>query len=388
MRTIEADVAIVGGGIIGASTALFLQRAGKRAVVLEREIVAAQASGRNGGGLRTHGRAGPELAFACAAAALWPRLDELLGRPTGYRRIGNLFVAENDAELEALAAQRAHEQGSGVATELLDARQVRALAPGIAPHVVGGKLCPADGHAVPAQATVAIVEAACELGARFFPHTPVTRVLAQGGEVRGVESAELSVAAPVVLDAAGPWAPYVAQLVDVYLPIFPSRSHQLITPPLGRVTDPFTIAARWDFSTSQAADGRVQLSGGGNAADLGRFTFSKRVVPQWVAQLRQRAAELFPVLAGAPIEGAWVGTREHTPDMLPIMGPVEEPRGFFVCAGFSGHGFCLGPYAGQLMAEWIVDGAPSLDLRPFHYQRFQRPEGPLAAADPALQLIG
>src|SRR3954471_19330120 len=105
MRTLQADAAIVGGGIIGASTALFLQRKGQRVVVLERGMLAAEASGRNGGGLRTQGRALVEVPFARGAAALWTRLDELHGRPTGYRRVGNLFVAENDAELEMLAAQ-------------------------------------------------------------------------------------------------------------------------------------------------------------------------------------------------------------------------------------------------------------------------------------------
>ncbi len=193
-----------------------------------------------------------------------------------------------------------------------------------------------------------------------------------------IESADLRVEAPVVLAAAGPWAPYVSQLVDVYLPIFPARSQQLMTPPMEYIAGPFTIVARWDFYACQSADGRVQFGGTPAEGDPQGFTFRKRLSPELTERVRQRAPEVFPALANAPLECAWVGTREWTPDMMPIVGPVESPEGFFVCAGFSGHGFCLGPYAGQLMAEWIVHRKPSLDLSPFHYQRFQRPEGPLA----------
>lgn len=153
-------------------------------------------------------------------------------------------------------------------------------------------------------------------------------------------------------------------------------------------TGPFAITAAWDFGGSQHADGRIQFGGGDVLDDLGRVTFSKQVLPWRVEEIRERAGRVFPVLGDAPLERVWVGTYECTPDLSPIIGPVEAPEGFFVCAGFSGHGFCLGPYVGKLMAEWIVDGTPSLDLSAFHYQRFQRPEGPLSFPRQQVQAAG
>ncbi len=380
MRTIEADVAIVGGGIMGSSTAFFLQKKGKRAVVLERSMISFEASGRNGGGVRQQGRALPEIPLARGAVELWARLDALLGRPTGYRRVGNMFVARTEAEMERLAEQQKQEQALGVETELLGAEHVRELSPGLKPDTfIGGKLCPADGHAIPAQTTVAIAETARDAGAQFFCHSRVHNVGVSRGRVAYVESADLRVEAPVVLDAAGPWAPYISQMVDVYLPIFPSRTHRLETAPMEYVAGPFTITAAWDFGAIQGADGRVAFGGGEGVDDRNRITFNKRLVPGRVEELRRRASEVMPAVASAPLENTWVGLYECTPDLMPIIGPVEAPEGFFICAGFSGHGFALGAYSGQLMAEWIVDGRPSLDLSAFSHRRFQRPEGPLVA---------
>jgi sarcosine oxidase subunit beta len=388
VRSISADVAIVGGGIIGLSTAFFLRQKGKRVVVLERSDLAQEASGLNGGGVRQQGRFLPELPLALGAVRLWERLDGLLGRPTGYRQIGNLFVAESDAQLEALAAEREREAGWGLATEMLDAGQVRELAPGLSPHFVGGKFCPTDGHAMPAQATLAIGAAARAAGAEVLTGVRVDRIGLAGRQVAYAGNAEVRVEAPIVLDAAGPWAPYVSQLAEVYLPIFPNRAHVSHTAPIELLAQPYVLTAAWDLGACQWADGRMQLGGGENLADVTRFSFDKRPQPGFVEIIRHRAPRVFPALQNVPLERVWAGTRECTPDMMPIIGPVDGPDGFLVCAGFSGHGFALGPYAGQLMAEWIVDGRPSLDLESFSYRRFLRPEGPLTVEQRAIAQTG
>jgi sarcosine oxidase subunit beta len=322
------------------------------------------------------------------AADLWSRLDDLLGRPTSYRRVGNMFVAANDDELEMLAEQRRGELALGLQSEMLNAEQVRELAPGLSPHFIGGKLCPTDGHASPAQATVAIFHAAEEAGAQIFCHNPVEKVGLEQGRVAYVETPDLRVEAPVVVNAAGPWAPYLSQMVEVYLPIFPSRAYGTSTPPMEYIAGPFTITASWDFSVVQGADGRVRVGGGADRADVSRFTFSKGFNLDHFERLKARAPDIFPALRDVELEHVWAGTRECTPDMMPIVGPVEAPEGFFVCAGFSGHGFALGPYAGQLVAEWIVDGKPSLDLSAFDYRRFNRAEGPLSVVQMNLEQTG
>ncbi len=387
MRTVSADVAIVGGGIAGASAALSLARRGRRAVVLERWLIGAEASGRNGGGVRQQGRLAPEIPLARRAVQMWTRMDAQLRRATGYRQTGHVYVAETSAEMEALAEQGARERQLGLETELIEPEELRRLSPGIDHRLTGAKYCPTDGMADPAQATLAIAQAAEDEGATFLCHQQVTGIGQSNGRVTHVQTAELRVEAPVVLNAAGPWAPSVAQLADVYLPIYPSRLASLRTMPLPPQTTPFVQTYAYDFGGSQLPDGSMRFGSGANRDDANRFTFDRRFRETELV-ISAKARRIFPALAHAKLSGGWAGIRECTPDMMPILGPAGGPEGFLVCAGFSGHGFCLGPCAGELMAEWIVDGAPSMDLDAFRWQRFMRPEGPLSVVKMEIEQTG
>jgi sarcosine oxidase subunit beta len=387
MRTIAADVAIIGGGIAGASAALALARRGRRAVVLERWVIGAEASGRNGGGVRQQGRLAPEIPLARCAVEMWTRMDTGLRRATGYRQTGHVYVAESAAEMEALAEQRARERQLGLETELIGPQELRRLAPGISEGLTGAKYCPTDGMADPAQATLAIAQAAEEAGATLLCHHPVTAIGQSNGRVTYVQTPELRVEAPVVLDAAGPWAPSVAQLVDVYLPIYPSRLASLRTMPLPLQTVPFVQTYAYDFGGSQLPDGSMRFGSGANRDDTNRFTFDRRFRDSELV-ISAKARLIFPALEQAKLSGGWAGIRECTPDMMPILGPTGGPEGFLVCAGFSGHGFCLGPCAGALMAEWITEGAPSMDLDAFSWQRFMRQEGPLSVIKMEIEQTG
>jgi sarcosine oxidase subunit beta len=386
--TITADVAIVGAGITGLSTALELVRRGQRVVVLERWLIGAEASGRNAGGVRQQGRAAAEIPLARMAVGLWEKLDDNLRRPTGYRQTGHIYVAETAQDLDSIAVQRSQERQLGLTTELIGPEEIRRLAPGIDPALPGAKFCPTDGVADPARATLAIAAAAEEEGVTILCHTPVTGIGQANGRVTHVQAGSLHVEAPIIVDAAGPWAPYVAQMAGVYLPIFPSRLGSVRTVPLPVLTHVFVQTVAYDFGCAQYADFSVRLSSGANRDDVSRFTFDRTFRPDTELAISEKARRIFPALADAKLAGGWGGIRECTPDMMPILGPVGGPDGFFVCAGFSGHGFCLGPAVGKLMAEWILDGAPSLDLSAFSWRRFMRPEGPLAVIQVAPEQTG
>ncbi len=387
MKKIEADVAIVGGGIVGLSIARELRGRGRRVVVFERGGMGEEASGLNGGGVRQQGRLLPEIPLARAAVEMWRTLDADLGRPTGYRRNGHLYLGENDADMEKLARMRAAEMALGLESEIVEGSALRDLAPALAEGVPGAKYCPTDGSAIPLQASKATGAAAVEAGAVVLENQEAVGIPVSGNRVCGVMSRDTFAEAPIVVNAAGPWAPHVAEKVGVYVPIYPSRSIMLLSAPFPRVADPFVQTASMAMAICQLPDGSVRMGAGAAANDISRFTYSKEVLRPPFEEVRPRGKvlEMFPVLKDATIARRWAGIRECTPDMMPVIGwaseKVDAPAGFFIAAGFSGHGFCLGPIVGRLVAEWFVDGRPSLDLSAFAHDRFLRPQGPLSVIE-------
>jgi sarcosine oxidase subunit beta len=290
--------------------------------------------------------------------------------------------------MEALAEQHARERQLGLHSELIGPAAIRELAPGICEGLAGAKYCPTDGMADPGQASFAIAQAAEEAGATLFCHQPVTAIGKSNGRITHVETAELRVDTPVVVDAAGPWAPAIAQLAGIYLPIYPSRLGSVRTAPLPLQSHVFVQTYAYDFGGAQAPDGTMRFGSGANRDDVNRFTYDRSFDRAAELRITDKARRIFPELADATLIGGWAGIRECTPDMMPILGPAGGVDGFMVCAGFSGHGFCLGPCAGELMAEWIIDGRPSLDLGAFAWQRFLRPEGPLAVINVVREQAG
>ena len=388
-QVVQADVAIVGAGIVGVSTAWRLRQAGQRVAVLERGIIGGEASGRNGSGVRQQGRVLPEMPLAREAIKIWAGLDAELGRSTGYRQNGHLYVAETQAEMDRLVAMREAERITGLESELIGANRVRELAPGITDAIVGAKYCATDGSAEASATTYAIAAAAEDGGVQIFCHQKVERLLTENGRMVGVESADVRVDAPIVLIAAGPWSPYVAQLADVYLPIYPSRATLMRTEALPPVATPFVQTASMDMAVLQLADGTVRMGAAADPADYTRFTYDKTLAgPVGVVPRPARAMSVFPALASAKLIGMWSGIRECTPDMMPILGPVMGPEGLLVASGFSGHGFALGPLAGRLMSDWITKGDPGMDLSAFAYARFLRREGPLSVIQLRVEQTG
>jgi sarcosine oxidase subunit beta len=370
-----ADVIVVGGGIIGLFTALDLRARGREVVVLDRARPGAAASSRNGGGIRQQGRALPEIALAALALARWAELDERLGGPTGYRRLGHLVVAKEADQMVALGERRQLEQQHGLETELVDEQVVRELAPGLAPIFVGGKLSRTDAMAVPALTMQTLLSAARSSGVHIEPHAEVRAVRTDAGAVVGVDADRLSVDAPLVVNAAGPWSPMVSSMAGVYVPVVPSRLHMFRTHPVDtKFADVWVASAAMDFNAVQWEDGSLMF-GAGVRADREQYTFDETPVPGRLADAVHKLAELVPALAGTPIERRWTGIREFTPDMIPVIGPTEV-EGFFQCTGFSGHGFALAPIIGELVGEWVDTGRRPELLAPFAPDRFHSAQSP------------
>ena len=415
----EAEVIVIGGGIAGCATAYYLAKRGTRVILLEKGEIAGEQSSRAWGFVRQQGRDPAELPLMLASNRIWQGLSEELGAGIEWVQGGNLGLAANDERLQQYRDWLPLANDVGLDTRLLSRHEVQQLIPSLEGPFVGGMYTPSDGHAEPRKATVAFARAAEERGAMIQTGCAVEEIERTAGKISGVRTEKGLIRAPIVVCAAGAWSARVARMVGLSLPQRVVRSTAAQTEP----APPITPSGVWapGIAFRQRTDGTLYIAGGGRSdyyltlesfqhlrlflpnylknwrmfrlhvgADLlkdiarrapwspaTRHPFAHTVGvepppnPASVEQSRQNLEALIPSLKGIQIQRAWAGLIDATPDALPVLGPVERPRGFIFATGFSGHGFAMGPIAGRLIAEGILDGRPSLDLHPLRYSRFQ-----------------
>ena len=367
----EADVAVVGGGIIGCATAYHLAKAGRRVAVAEKSEVGAEASGRNGGGTRQQARHPAETPVAIFSASLWQDLDRELGTETEYRRGGNLWLAFTEAEHAAQYRLAPGQRAMGLDVRLLGREEIGQIFPFLdTGGIAGGSYSPTCGNANPILTTRGYGRAAARLGAEIFEHTEVLGVKQSGGAVFALLTSRGEIRAPIILNAAGAWAPEIARMAGLELPIRPSRDQVMVTEALGPICRPFVISDRVYFR--QAAHGGFHIG----TVNLPHSTFAQTTEPVDLSNAARAFVELIPSLRHVKVVRSWGGTSEKTPDDIPILGFAGEPEGFAIAAGFSGHGFALGPAVGQLMGELLLGQPSTLPLADFNLSRFRgNPEG-------------
>ena len=381
----DFDVAVIGGGIHGCSAALNLARRGLRVVVLERDRVGRHASGANAGGVRTLLRHEAEIPLALAAREIWHGIEQEVGEDCGYHTTGQLAVAENEAAMADLIARHRRLAALGYDhEELVDAGEVRALAPGIADHVKGGLIAKADGAAIPYQATQAYARAASRAGVRLFEGAAVDRLEQAGGGWRiGWPGGE--VRAATLVNAAGAWGDRIAALAGEAIPLSWFLPMMMVTARVPHSLTPVVINTARPLSFKQLANGCL-LIGGGRPAAGSREDMTYRLDFRGLKVSAQTTRDLFPAFADVPIVRAWAGFEGRFQDDIPVIGRSREASTLVHAFGFCGHGFQLAPIVGRLIAELIVDGAASLPLAPFSPSRFNdvaREVAPAAAAEVA-----
>jgi sarcosine oxidase subunit beta len=374
------DVIVIGGGITGVAAAHELARAGAKVVLLERARLGAMASGWTLGGVRQSGRDPAELPLALAAVERWATLSDELGAETGYRRGGNLRLARTEAEAARIRALVEDQRALGLDLHFLpDLDAVRQVAPCIGPAVVAASWCPTDGHADPARAVQAYAAAARRLGAEIREGVTAHALSMAGGRVTGVLTDAGPVAAGCVVLAAGVHAPGLLAPLGLRLPLSVKIVTVLQTAPLSPLLGPVFGVANADCAGRQEMDGRLRVTTGiGDwPHDVAGWT-EAGLMPsaRQLAALIGRVSAVLPALAEAPVARIWGGLIDLTPDALPVLdAPVE---GLVVAAGFSGHGFGIGPVTGQLAAQLARGERPGHGLSAFTLARFARAPGPAA----------
>lgn len=366
----SADVVVVGAGAIGTSIAYHLTRRGVRPLLVDRGPVAGGSTGRSAGGVRHQFSSETNVRLSLLSIAAFERFDDEVGGSADFRQYGYLILATSSDEAASFRAQAAMQRSLGVPVEVLEPGETKALVPQIeVGDVIVATWCPTDGYADPYGVAQGYASAARQNGAVVLEGVEVTGVRVAGGRVAGVETADGPVDAPVVVDAAGPWAAQIGAMAGLVLPIAPYRRQAYVTRPFDGLPQrlPMVIDFRTHFYFRREGPGILF-----GMTDLAEPPgFSTHVDWAFLEKVVAHALHRVPVLAEAQVMKGWAGLYDTTPDANPILGPAGEPDGFFVAAGFSGHGFMHSPAVGVLLAEWIVDGQPtSVDVSPLRLERF------------------
>jgi len=367
-----SPVIIVGGGVMGASTLYHLAMRGVRALLLEKESFFGQgATGRCAGGVRYQFATEINIRLSLLSLPMLDRFEKEIGQAIDRRYCGYLFMLTRVEDVATFKRNVALQHSLGVMTEWFTGDEVRKRIPLVrCEDTIAGTFYEKDGLCDPNSVVMGYISAARRLGAQALEGIDVTAIKTARGKVIGVETKEGPIAAEVVVNAAGPWAAPLSRTAGVGLPIEPLRRQWLTTTPLSQI--PFDFPFVIDFAQSLYfhREGDGLLLGMSNTNE--KPGFDQSVDEDFELINLEAAVKRMPILEEAGLASHLAGLYEVTPDAHPILGRVLALDGYFVVAGFSGHGFMHGPIAGLLMSEEILDGkAHTLDISSLRYSRFE-----------------
>ncbi len=366
----ESDMLVIGGGLIGLSTAVAAARAGFSVTVLEARTCGRHASSASAGGVRSLNRHPAEIALARAALELWRRAPELFGDPCGYAQSSQVRVAEDEAALEGLKARLALVEALGWGHERLVGRnELYSRVPSLAGHCLGALVVEDDGFADPLRSVHAFRRTALGLGATIVENAAVTAIEADAaGVVVGLADGS-DRRARIVVNAAGAWGAGLAAGVGETVDVRPVALQMAVTEPVPAFVAPVVGTHGRKLSLKQSDVGTVVIGGGfEGSADLA--TGDSELSFAGVARNMANAVRLFPVLAGARVVRTWAGIEGIARDDLPVLGASRTVPGLIHAFAFSGHGFALCPLVGRIVADLAAGRDPGFDLAPFAPGRF------------------
>jgi sarcosine oxidase subunit beta len=368
---VSSSVIIIGGGISGTAAAWELARHGVPVTLLERGDLASMASGWTLAGVRQSGRHPAELPLAQAAVKRWEHLSEELDADVEYRQRGNLRLALEPGDIPTIRQVVASGNDAGIPMTYLDGVDaVHEVAPSLTGDLVGASYCATDGHANPQKTVEAFANAARRAGAEIRTNVEVLGIETDGTHVTGVRTATETIAAERVIVAAGVYAPKLLDPLGIHVPfnivVVPAVQTEVVEPLLDQVLGIPTGG----FAGRQQADGRFRLTGSSIPWQSDTHT-ADNVMPtlSQVADTIAWSMRLVPALGKVRAVRIWGGLIDKTPDALPVIEATPEVEGLVVATGFSGHGFCLGPVTGEILADLATEGVTRHPIAPFARRR-------------------
>ena len=369
MSVVQADVVIVGGGLVGCAAALHLRGRGASVAVVEKNQLGAAASGVNFGGVRRNGRKLAELPIAARAIKVWKRLPELVGSDCEYEITGNIKVARNDEDLDLIAAHAEAQGQHGVEVQMLGRNTLRDRYPWLGPSAAGAAYCPSDGQANPRLVGPAFARAARAAGAELIELDGAKHVERDGsGFVVETESGR-TLRGGALINSSGAWGARLAARFGEQVEIWPMEPQMIVTEPAPYFMVPVLAVMGGDVYARQIPRGNVIFGGRSGTADLD-VGFARVNAEESLTTLA-RTIDIIPRVAELSVIRFWSGVEGCTPDHLPVLCPSRTTPGLVHAFGFSGHGFCLGPASGAVAAELALDGRSETPIEGFDIGRFE-----------------
>jgi glycine/D-amino acid oxidase-like deaminating enzyme len=381
----EAEIVIMGGGVMGSCSAYFLAKAGREVVLIERGDVGGEASVANGALVWTSTRRpGIDLTLALASIDLHKQLKEELDVDTEYRRTGGMIIIENEKQMSALEAFRKEREKVGFILTPIDAKEARSLEPLLSESIVGALYNPLDGDTNPFHLMVGLNRKAIQLGAKVLYHTEVRDVQIEHGSVKGVVTDKGVIRTNTVINACGSWASFIGKMVGIKIPIIPNEMEFVVTEQLPTVVSHMLMGASYvteEYGKDEMIADRnkfgcalvIHPTVAGNLllGSTWRFVgYDKRTSYEETVDIAKEVVKLLPPLKHAHVIRTFANFFPFTHDDLPILGPVDGIEGFMMAAGHSGHGICLGPITGKLISELICEGRTSIPIDEMSLSRF------------------
>ena len=363
------DAIIIGGGILGVSTAYELAKAGlKKICVIERRYLASGSTGRCGGGFRQQWSTEANTRLAMASVKRFGELEAELGYKTEFFQGGYLILAHNDEEVAQFRKNVEMQRSLGLDVKMVLPSEAKE----IVPFLDEGKMkfatwCPTDGHINPFLLTQAYANAARRLGVEIHLWTNVGSLMKKSNTFFVMTDKEVYETG-MLFNCAGSFSRSIGEMLNVEIPVDPYRHEILVTEPVEKLWNPMVISFGVGLYCRQEKNGGLVMGMGDPNEPVGTYVGSSM---HFMFEMSRRFTTLFPKLDSLRIVRQWAGLYEMTADAQPILGPVDEIENFYQASGFSGHGLMLAPAVSRLQAELVTTGKTSMPIDDLHVRRFR-----------------